>query len=135
LGAVFTTASSTFTQYVLGTAGSNGYRLASAPDPTQAYATAQVVNGFVVGATVTSGGAVTKITITDVGIGYTSRPSIIIVPPLANALWPTVSQALALNMSSLSPYQNYQVESAPVIGVAWSDSGIPLTPTSTMSTQ
>jgi hypothetical protein len=63
-----------------------------------------------------AGGAVTSITITDAGIGYTNTPSIIISPSLASALWPMVSQALALSLSSLSPYDNYQVEFTPVIG-------------------
>ncbi|MCX6926466.1 MAG: immunoglobulin domain-containing protein, partial [Verrucomicrobia bacterium] len=43
LGAGFTAASSTFTQYVSGAADANRYRLASAPVPSQAYATAQVM--------------------------------------------------------------------------------------------
>jgi hypothetical protein len=163
LGGAFTAASSTFTQYVSGTAGANGYRLASSPVPTQAYATAQIFNGFVVGATVTSGGsgygsnvvvsivggggadataiatvsggAVTGLTITDAGIGYTNTPSIIIAPPPVNALWPMVSQAMALDLSSLAPYDNYQLEFTPVLGGAWSNFGVPFTPTATFNTQ
>jgi hypothetical protein len=163
LGAAFTAASSTFTEYVSGTAGSNGYRLASTPVPTQAYAIAQVVNGFVVGATVTrrgsgytanpavsiiggggsnataiatvSGGGVTRLTITDAGIGYTKAPSIIIAPPPANALWPTVTQAVELDLGGLSPYDDYQLEFTRVIGGAWSDLGSLFTPTATTSTQ
>jgi hypothetical protein len=163
LGAAFAASSPTFTQYVPGTVGSNDYRLATTPVPTQAYATAQLLNGFVIGATVTSGGSgyttnpavsivggggsnatavatvaggvVTKITITDAGIGYTSTPSIVISPPPASALWPMVAPALALSLTNLSPYDNYQVEFTPALGGAWSNSGLPFTPTSTVNTQ
>jgi hypothetical protein len=163
LGAAFTAAGSSFAQYVPGTAGPNGYRLASTPVPTQAYATAQVFNGFVVGATVTSGGSgygstvivsvvggggsnataiatvsggvVTGLSITDAGIGYTSTPSIIIAPPPANAQWPMVTQAVELDLGSLSPYENYQLEFAPVLGGSWSNLGGLFTPTATTNTQ
>ena len=164
IGPAFTAAGSTFTQYVPGTASSNGYCLAATPVPSQAYATAQVVNGFVVGATVTSGGSgygsnvlvtilsegsgsnaaaiatvsggtVTGITITSAGIGYINTPAIIIAPPPANALWPTVTQVMELDFGSLSPYDNYQLEFTPVAGGAWSNLGIPFTPTSAASTQ
>ena len=163
LDGAFTAAGSTFTQYVSGTAGPNGYRLASTPVPSQAYATAQVLNGFVVGATVTSGGSgygsnvivsivggggsnataiakvsggvVTGLTITDAGIGYTITPTIIIAPPPANAVWPMVMQAVELDLGSLSPYDNYQLEFAPVLGGAWSNLGGLFTPTATTSTQ
>lgn len=88
------------------------YSFESKPKPTEpltANATAQVVNGFVVGATITSGGngytnnpvvtitggggsgakatavqvngVVTSITITNPGSGYTSAPTITIAPP------------------------------------------------------
>jgi hypothetical protein len=164
LGAAFTAASSTFTQFVSGTVGRNDYRLATTPVPGQAYATAQVINGFVVGATVTSGGSgygsnvvvsivggggngatatatvsggvVTKITITDAGIGYTSAPTIMIASPSATALGPNeVTQVMGLDLGSLLPYQDYQLEFAPVIGGAWTNRGIPFTPTSTADTQ
>ena len=131
--------------------------------PAQAYATAQVLNGFVVGATVTSGGSgygsnvvvsivggggsnataiatvsggvVTGLTITDAGIGYTTTPSIIVAPPPANGLWPAVTQAAELDLGSLSPYDNYQLEFAPVLGGPWSNVGDLFTPTATTSTQ
>ncbi len=163
LGVAFTAASSTFMQYVPGTAGPNGYRLAATPVPSQAYASAQMVNGFVVGATVISGGSgygsspavsivggggsnatataavsgggVAGITITSAGLGYTTMPTIVITPPPANALWPIVTQAMELNLSDLSPYENYQVEFAPAAGGVWSDLGIPFTTPSTMNTQ
>jgi len=164
VGAAFNASGSTFTQLVVGTAGLNGYRLAVTPVPEQAYASAQVVDGFVVAATVTSGGsgytaspvvsilndaggsnataiatvsggAVTGITISSAGIGYTNTPSIIIAPPPANALLPMVSQVMELSFGSLSPYDNYQLEFVPVIDGTWSNFGIPFTPTSPISTQ
>ena len=85
------------------------YRLAVMPMPSAATATPQLADGFVVGATVTSGGAdygaapslqivggggsgaqatatvsggmVTSINITDAGFGYTTTPTIQIDPP------------------------------------------------------
>ena len=152
---------STFTQLVSAGASPNGYRLAVTPVPTQAYATPQVVNGFVVGGSVTSGGSgylisptvtivpngsgsnatavatvssgvVTGITITDAGIGYTNMPTIVIDPPPANALWPMVIGAMQLNSSGLSPYDNYQLEFTPFLGTPWASLGSPFTPTSTI---
>ena len=161
LDGAFTATNSTFAQYVPGMAGPYGYRLST--NPKQAYATAQVLNGFVIGATVTSGGsgygsnvvvtivggggtnatavamvsggAVTGITITDAGSGYTGTPSIIIAPPPAIGLWPAVTSAVELDLGSLSPYDNYQLEFAPVLGEAWSNVGNLFTPTATTSTQ
>ena len=161
--AAFAATGSTFTQYVVGTAGPYSYRLASTPVPQQAYVTAQVVNGFVVGATVTSGGsgyttnpsvrivggggsdatavatvsggAVVKLTITDAGIGYTSTPAIIIAPPPVEALWPTVNQAMKLDLGNLSPYDDYQYDFTPAVGGGWSSFGIPFTPTMTTNTE
>lgn len=163
VGAAFTTASSTFTQYVSGTVGPSSYRLATTPVPAQAYATVQVFNGFVVGAAVTSGGSgygsnvvvsivggggsgasasatvsggvVTKVTITAAGIGYTNTPSIILAPPPVNAVWPMVNQAIELALGDLSPYDKYQLEFTPDIGAAWSNLGGTFTPTSGTSTQ
>jgi len=165
VGAAFTAASSNFTQYIGGTAGPNGYRLATAPAPLQACATAQMVNGFVVGAALTSGGSgyttnpavtilndgagsnatatatvsgggVTAITITSAGGGYTNGATIIIAPPPATALWPnSVTQVMELGIGSLAPYDNYQLQFAPAAGGTWSDLGIPFTPVSATSTQ
>ena len=110
-------------------------------------ATAQVVNGFVVGATVTSGGSgyvtspavtivgaggtnataishisggvVTGITITDAGIGYTNTPTIQIAAPPAAAVSPTVLPVMRVDAASLAPYNNYQIQFKPDIGGAW----------------
>ena len=65
IGPTFTTASLTLTESVSGTADPNGYRLTATPVPSEAYATSQVVNGFLVGATVRSGGG-----------GYTTDPAV-----------------------------------------------------------
>jgi hypothetical protein len=95
----FTATNAIYSQMVAGLGGT--YRLALNPVPAQAFATPEVVDGFVVGATITaegsgyvttpnvniigdfgsnvtamasiSGGSVTNITITDAGIGYTAR--------------------------------------------------------------
>jgi hypothetical protein len=164
MGAAFTATNSIFTQYVAGTAGPNSYRLGTTPVPLQAYATAEVVDGFVVEATVTSGGSgyttnpavtiiangagsnataiayvsggsVTNVAITDAGIGYTNGAAIIIAPPPAKALWPTVTQVMELSFAGLSPYDNYQLEFTPVAGGAWTNLGAPFTPTASTNTQ
>ena len=57
IGLPFRATNTTFTQYVSGTVGPNEYRLAKEPVPPQATATPIVVNGFVVGIIVTSGGS------------------------------------------------------------------------------
>ncbi|MGO8925786.1 MAG: LamG domain-containing protein [Limisphaerales bacterium] len=149
LGTAFTATSSTFTQFVSGTADPNDYRLAATPVPSQAYATAQLVNGFVVGATVTSGGfgyvtspavtivggggtnatalanisggVVTSITITDAGIGYTNTPTIQIAPPPppAAAVSPTVLPVMRVDSANLAPYENYQIQFKPDLGGTW----------------
>jgi hypothetical protein len=148
LGAAFTAAGPTFTQYVSGMADPSRYHLATTPLALQAHATAQRVNGFVVGATVTSGGLgyvtnpevtivggggtnatavshvsggrVTSITITDAGIGYTSTPTIQIAPPPPGfALSPTVLPVMRLDSASLAPYENYQIQFKPDIGGVW----------------
>ena len=143
----FTATNALYTQMVAGVAGSGDYRLALNPVPAQAFATAQVVNGFVVGATVTSGGSgyvtspavtivggggtnatavshlsggvVTSITITDAGIGYTNTPTVRIAPPPAAAVSPTVLPVMRVDSASLAPYDNYQIQFKPDLGGAW----------------
>jgi len=127
-----------YTQMVAGVADSGDYRLAFNPVAAQAFATAQVVNGFVVGATVTSGGSgyvtspavtilgggganatalshisggvVTGITITDAGVGYTDTPTVRIAPPPAAAVSPTVLPVMRVDSANLAPYDNYQIQ-------------------------
>jgi hypothetical protein len=130
------------------TAGLGGeYRLALTPVPTQAFANPQVVNGFVVGATVTnhgsgyltipavniygdvgsnatavasiSGGTVTGITITDAGIGYTNMVTVQIDPPPVPAVSPTMQLVMRVDSSSLAPYHNYQLQFMPDITGTW----------------
>jgi len=74
---------------VAGVAGSGEYRLALDPVPAQAFASPQLVNGFVVGATVTSGGS-----------GYVSSPSVAIVGGGSNAT--AVSQISAGSVTNIS---------------------------------
>ena len=149
LGTAFTAAGPTFTQFVSGTADLSDYRLAAFPVPQQAYATAQLVNGFVVGATVASGGsgyvtnpavaiiggggsnatavanisggAVTSITITAAGSGYTNTPTIQIAPPPPPAVTmsPTVLPVMRLDSANLAPYENYQIQYKSDLGGAW----------------
>jgi hypothetical protein len=144
----FTAINTLYTQMVEGVAGSGDYRLALNPVPTQAFATAQVVNGFVVGATVTSGGSgyvtspavtivggggtnataishisggvVTNIAITDAGIGYTNTPTIRIAQPPAAAVSPTtVLAVMRVDSANLAPYDNYQVQYKSDLGGTW----------------
>lgn len=107
----FVATNSVYTQMVSGAAGGGEYRLALSPVPAQAFAVPEVTNGFVVGATITSGGSgyvtnpaisivssdggtnatatseissagvVTNIVITDAGVDYTNTPTIEIAPP------------------------------------------------------
>jgi hypothetical protein len=146
-GASFTASSSTRTQMVAGAAGTADYRLVLTPAPSQAFATAQVVNGFVVGATVTGGGSgyvtapvvtiiggggrnatamagmgggvVAGIIITSAGIGYTNTPTVRIAAPPAASLSPEQIPVLRLDAASLAPYENYQVQFKPAVGAAW----------------
>ncbi|HEY5479894.1 MAG TPA: hypothetical protein VIL39_00290, partial [Verrucomicrobiae bacterium] len=123
------------------------YRLALNPVPAQAFATAVVSYGFVVHATVTSGGSgyvtspavsivggggsnatavshisggvVTGITISDAGIGYTNAPTVRIAPPPAAAMFPTVEPVMRVDSANLAPYNNYQIQLKPDLGGTW----------------
>jgi hypothetical protein len=146
----FAATNTVYTQMVAGVANSGSYRLALNPVPAQAFATPQVVNGFVVGAAVTSGGSgyvtppavtiaadgggtnatavsqisggvVTNITITDAGIGYTNTPTVEIAPPPAAAVSPTVLPVMRVDSTNLSPYDNYQVQFKPDIARVWAN--------------
>ncbi len=143
----FTATNALYTQMVAGAWNSGDFRLALNPVPAQAFATAQVVNGFVVGATVTNGGAgyitapsvnihgnvgsnatavasisggvVTNVSITDAGIGYTNFVQVQIAPPPAAAVFPMVQPVMRVDSASLAPYHNYQIQFTPVIGGTW----------------
>ena len=143
----FTATDVSYTQMVAGVAGSGDYRLALSPAPTQAFATALVINKFFVGAPVTSGGsgyvtspavsivggggtgatavpqvfggAVTNIVVTSTGGGYVNTPTVQIAPPPAVAVAPTVLPVMRLDSASLAPYDNYQIQFKPDLGAAW----------------
>lgn len=147
----FTATNANFTNIVSGIASSGDYRLALTPVPTQAFATAQVVNGFVVGVTLTSGGSgyltipavnfsgggsnatavaaissvgvVTNLTLTSPGSGYASNTIVEIDPPPAVSVSPAVFPMMQINSIGLSPYDNYQVQSTatPATGTPWSN--------------
>ena len=153
--ASFTATSTTYTQTVAGLANGANYRVALSPVPAQAFAIPVMNNGFVVGATVTSGGsgygaspavtivggagagatavsqvsggAVTAINITDAGAGYTSAPTIEIAPPPAVTVPPTVSLVVQLNSTNLVLYANYQLKYKTGLGGTWGNYGESLT--------
>ena len=160
----FTVTNAVYTETVAGVAGSGDYRLALDPVPAQAFATAVVDYGFVVHATVTSGGSgyvaspavtivggggtnataaahitggvVTSITITDAGIGYTNTPTIRIAPPPAAAVSPTVLPMMRMDAARLAPYDNYQIQFKPDLGNAWGNwNGGLFTPTGVTDSQ
>jgi hypothetical protein len=160
----FEATNSVFTQMVSGVMNSGDCRLALYPVPAQAFALPVVVNGFVVGATLTSGGSgyltgpgvsivggggsnatavaeisggvVTNITITDAGIGYTNAPMVEIGPPPAAALMPTVQLVTRVDSANLAPYDNYQIQFTPALGATWGNwnSGL-FTPTDVTNSQ
>ena len=160
----FTATGGSYTQMVAGVAVSGDYRLALNPVPAQAFATAQLFNGFVVGAAVTSGGSgyvtspvvnivggggtnatavshmsggvVTAVSITDAGIGYTNAPTIQIAAPPAAAVSPTVRPVMRVDAGSLAPYSNYQIQFKLDLGEAWGNwNGGLFTPTDGMNSQ
>ena len=162
--APFTASSSAFTQLFEKAVAPEDYRLVPSPAPSQAFAAAQIVNGFLVGAYITaggsgyatsprvsiiggggtngaaialiSGGVVTNIAITSAGIGYTVTPVLQIEPPPATALTPTVFPVMRVDSSNLAPYDNYQVEFVPTIGATWKNwNGGLFTPTATTNSQ
>ena len=132
---------------VSGVVRSGDYRLALNPVPAQAFTTPQVVNGFVVGATVTrggsgyvtspavsilggggtnatavsyiSGGVVTSVGITSAGIGHTNTPTVEIEQPPAAAVSPTVLPVMRVDAARLAPYNNYQIQFKLALGGAW----------------
>ena len=164
VGAPFTATGSTYTNMFPGAFATNDYRLTVTPAPIQAEASAQVVNGFVVGLTLANGGTgygaspdvvisggggtnatatasvaggtVTGFTITNPGFGYTSAPNVLVAPPPSVSMYAdSVAQVMRLSYEYLSPYDNYQMEFAPVATEGWSDLGSPFTPTATEFTR
>ena len=158
----FQATSSSITQLVAGIAGTATYRLVLSPTPSQAFATPEMVHGFVVGVTINAGGSgyvttprvviyggggtnatavasltggvVTGIAITSAGIGYTSAPSIRIDPPPAASVTPQQTQVLRLKSANLSPYDTYRFEATPAVGSPWQAIGSPVVPTKSTNT-
>ena len=160
----FTATNNVYTQLVAGVFDDGDFRLALNPAPTQAFASAQMANGFVVGATVTaggsgyvsspavtiigrsiigagayssiSGGVVTGITITNAGYGYANTPTIQIAPPPAAAVFSTVQPVMRLDSASLAPYGNYQIQFKPDVAGGWMNwAGGLFSPTDTTNSQ
>ena len=160
----FTATNSIYTQLVAGVVGSGSLRLALNPVPTQAFATAEVVNGFVVGENLTaggsgylsapavsivggggsnatavaylSGGVVTNIQPTSAGFGYTNPPTIRIAPPPAAASSPVVQPVMRVDSSNLAPYDNYQIQFRTGLSQPWANwSGGLFTPTAGTNSQ
>ncbi len=145
----FTATNAIWMQAVPGRANSGDYRLAPAPVPAQAFATAQLFYGYIIGAPIVnsgsgyvtspavaivggggsnatavaqiSAGAVTNILITSIGNGYTSPPTVEIAPPPVAALWPAVLAGMQLNSTNLVPYDNYQLEFTPNAAGGWTN--------------
>jgi hypothetical protein len=145
----FTATSSVYTQLVSGLIYGGDCRLVLGPVPAQAFGVAEVDNGFVVGAILTTGGSgyvtnppvsivsddggvnatavseissagvVTNISITDAGSGYSDMPTIEIAPPPAISVAPTILPVMRVDSSSLAPYDNYQIQFAPALGTTW----------------
>jgi len=145
----FIAANSQFTDIVAGIVGSGDYRLALTPVPAQSFAIAQVVGGFVVGATVTAGGsgyvtapgvnfidasgsnatavaflsasgAVTNISIGNPGIHYDTNTTVQIDPPPAASVSPAmVLPMMMINSMLLAPYDNYQLQFSITPRASW----------------
>jgi len=159
----FTATNTLYSQMFTGVVGGGEYRLALNPVPSQAFATPVVSYGFVVSATVTSGGsgyitspvvsivggggtnatatskisggAVTGITITDAGIGYTNTPTVRIAAPPAAAVSPLVQPVMEVTSLNLAPYDDYQILFTPDLGAGWGYWGGQFVPTATTNSQ
>ena len=144
----FTATNAIYTQMIAGVAGIGDYRLALSPAPAQAFATPQVINGFVVGATVTAGGSgyvttpvvnivadvgsnatavasinggvVTGISIISAGMGYTNPVTMQIDPPPAAAAYLSrVQPVMRVDSANLAPFYNYQIQFQSDITGTW----------------
>jgi hypothetical protein len=145
--ASFTAKNIFYTTMVSGAASGDSYRLAQIPVPVQATAFAQVINGFVVSVRVNnpgsgyvvaptvaiianvgsnatavanlSNGRVTSIDVTSAGIHYVNPVTVQIDPPPVTALSPAVTSGVAINSSSLAPYDNYQIQFKADLNPIW----------------
>ena len=85
---------------------------------------------------IVTNGVVTAINIMDAGNGY-STTAVVIAPPFipqptmsitALTYGPHVLPVIQVNLSNLSPYDNYQLEFTPATGGTWTNLGDPFTP-------
>jgi hypothetical protein len=109
--------------------------------------TVRVIGGGGSGAqavAVVTNGVVVSVNVVAAGAGYTDTPVIVIEPPFIpqpriaiTALFfgPSVTPVLQLDLASLAPYDNYQLQFTPAPGVAWTNLGAPFTPTADTDTQ
>jgi hypothetical protein len=97
-------------------------------------------------AAVVSNGVVIAVNVLGPGSGYSGTPTVVIAPPfIANPTigispflafnWPVGTQALELDIGSLSPYDNYQLQFAPGARGTWTNAGLPFIPAAATNTQ
>ncbi len=138
------------------------YQLVGLPAPYAATATAQISYGFVVGATITSGGSgyvsapavsivggggngasatatvsngvLTAINIVSTGSGYTSLPTIVIASPPVAAFAPTVSGAIRLDCRCLAAGATCQLQASPNLSL-WTNYGTSFTTTAVTNSE
>jgi hypothetical protein len=94
---------------------------------------------------VVSGGVVIAVNVLNAGSGYADAPLVVIAPPFIEqplmgivplpVIAGSTAQLFQLGFGRLSPYDNYQLEFAPIAGGVWSNFALPFVPTATVSTQ
>ena len=109
--------------------------------------TVRVIGGSGNGAqavAVVSNGVVAAVNLLTAGSGYTTAPVIVIAPPFipqpsmaitALLFGPLTTPVIKLDLSNLSPYDNYQLEFSPVPAGTWANLGAPFIATASKSTQ
>jgi len=138
-------------QWVNGIATANSYRVVAAPLPTTAAAAALTSYGFVVSATITSGGSgytvrpavtilggggsgasatatisngvVTGIIIESAGSGYTNTPTITIAAPPLTSGFAEIQPGILLEMNSLMTNQIYRLQYSTQLNGVWESLG------------
>ena len=162
LGSSFLADACNYTQYFDGAINGSLYRLMALPIPYGATATPILAYGFVVAATVNNGGSgyvsvpavqvvggggsgaqatatvsngvVIAINIMNAGFGYTGTPTIEIAQPPVPALLPSITKALRLDYSGLTPALTYQLQAATDL-VDWTNYGAAFTATENTNSQ
>ena len=148
---LITATNSVMAVWVNGSATTNSYRVAPTPLPRTATATAITAYGFVVSATITSGGSgyvvapavtilggggngpsatatvsngvVSGITVVSAGSGYTYAPTFTIGAPPVPGEFSTIQPGIMLGMDNLMTNQIYQLFYAPGLNGSWSALG------------